>query len=145
MKLLVNDKEIALYLNSLLDPTVCIKDIQLKEHRTAEAIGWALHRKNKDGQIPGKFNDKVIEKVTTGVRLDLSEYVDNIKLALDQRNRSYQKNLHKHIDFLLEKFGESRVLNEYKKSSKEYFIKSVGLALDPNSKMIRRKYNRREC
>jgi hypothetical protein len=140
MKLLVNDKEIALYLNSLLDPTVCIKDIQLPENKTAEAIGWALHRKNKDGQIPGKFNSKVIEKVVSGVREDLSEYVDNVKLALAQRNKLYQKNLNNHIDHLLEKFGEDRVLREYRNSSKEYFIKSVGLSLDPTAELVRRKY-----
>ncbi len=139
MKLLINDKEIAFYLNSLLDPSACVQGIELNENKTAEAIGWALHRRNKEGQIPGKFRDKVIEKVTSGVRSDLTEYVNNVTTTLDNRKRSYQKNLHRHIDYFLDKFGEKNVLDRYKKSSQEYFVKSVGLALNPNSELIRRK------
>lgn len=140
MKLLVNDKEIAFYLNSLLDPSSCIQGIELSESRTADAISWALTRKNKNGQIPEKFNSKVIEKVTGGVRADLTEYVNKIRSNLDNRKQSYQKNMHKHIDYFLDKFGEQYILEKYKNSSQQYFIKSVGLALDPNATLIRRKH-----
>jgi predicted AAA+ superfamily ATPase len=85
MKLLVNDKEIAYYLNSLLDPIDCVKHINVEERYTAEAVGWALHRKNKSGQIPEKFRDKVIEKVTSGVRYDLTDYVSTVTTILDER------------------------------------------------------------
>ena len=139
MKLLVNDKEIAFYLNSLLDPTECVKHVNLGEHHTSEAVGWALHRKDKTGQIPGKFKDKVIEKVTSGVRSDLNEYVGTVTAILSNRKKSYQKNLHKHIDYFLDKFGEQTVLDQYRKSSTHYFIKSVGLALDSDAELIRRK------
>jgi hypothetical protein len=139
MKLLINDKEIAFYLNSLLDPIDCVRGIELSETKTAEAIGWALHRKNKEGQIPGKFKDKVIEKVTSGVRSDLTEYVDRVTTTLDNRKRLYQKNLHNHIDYFLDKFGEQNILNRYKASPQQYFVKSVGLALNPDSELIRRK------
>ena len=98
-----------------------------------------MHRKNKTGQIPGKFKEKVIEKVTSGVRSDLTEYVNNVTTTLDTRKRSYQKNLHKHIDYFLDKFGEQHILDQYKKSSQQYFVKSVGLALNPNAELVRRK------
>jgi hypothetical protein len=139
MKLLINDKEIAAYLNSLLDPSVSVERIELNEKKTAEAIAWAIHRKNKEGQIPEKFKDKVIEKVTSGVRSDLTEYVNNVTTTLDNRKRSYQKNLHKHIDYFLNKFGEQNVLDMYKNSSQQYFVKSVGLAINSDSELIRRK------
>lgn len=139
MKLLINDKELAFYLNSLLDPSACVRGITVSENKTAEAIGWALYRKNKTGQIPGKFKEKVIEKVTSGVRSDLTEYVNNVTTILDTRKRSYQKNLHKHIDYFLDKFGEQHILDQYKKSSQQYFVKSVGLALNPNAELVRRK------
>ena len=139
MKLLVNDKEIAFYLNSLLDPIDCVKHIKVGERHAAEAIGWALHRKDKKGQIPGKFKEKVIEKVTSGVRSDLDEYVRTVTDILANRKKTYQKNLSKNIDYFLDKFGEQQVLHQYRKSSKQYFIKSVGLALDSNAELLRRK------
>jgi hypothetical protein len=140
MKLLVNDKEIALYLNSLLDPIDCVKHIELGEKNTAEAIGWSLHRKDKTGQIPGKFREKVIEKVTNGVKLDLDEYVKTVTAILTTRKKTYQTNLNKNIDYFLSKFDEQQILDRYRSSSKQYFIKSVGLALDPDAELIRRKY-----
>ena len=140
MKLLVNDKEIAFYLNSLLDPTDCVRHFSVGERHTAEAIGWALHRKDKKGQIPGKFKDKVIEKVTSSVSADLDEYVRSVTDVLSVRKKTYQKNLHRHIDYFLEKFGEQAVLDRYKESSQQYFIKSVGLALDPDAELLRRKH-----
>ena len=140
MKLLVNDKEIVYYLNSLLDPIDGVKHIGVGEKHTADAVGWALHRKNKAGQIPGKFRDKVIEKVTTGVRLDLDEYVSTVTTLLNERKQLCQKNLNKHIDYFLNKFGEQHILNRYKQSNQKYFIKSVGLTLDPTATMIRRKH-----
>ncbi len=139
MKLLINDKEIAYFLNSLLDPSTAVKGIKLSEEKTTEAIGWALQRRAKKGFIPKKFNDKIIEKVTNGVQSDLEDYVNRVTLALNNRKQSYQKNLHKHIDYFLEKFGEQHILNMYKNSSEEYFVKSLGLTIDPSAKLVRRK------
>ena len=140
MKLLVNDKEIAFYLNSLLDPIDCVKHIKVGEKNAAEAIGWALHRKDKAGQIPGKFREKVIEKVTGGVKADLDEYVKTVTDILENRKKTYQTTLNKNIDYFLSKFDEQQVLNKYRKSGTQYFVKSVGLALDPSAELLRRKY-----
>jgi vacuolar-type H+-ATPase subunit H len=106
MKLLVNDKEIAFYLNSLLDPIECVRHIKLGEKHTSESIGWALQRKNKTGQIPKKFNEKIIEKVTSGVRSDLDEYVNSVTEILEKRKKAYQTILSKNIDQVLSKFNE---------------------------------------
>lgn len=139
MKLLINDKEIASYIISLIDLKKKVEHLKVPETKTAEAIAWALLRKNKNGQIPEKFNQKVIDKVTDGVRSDLDTYVREVSGILQQHQKFYQKNLHHHIDYFLNRFGEKFVLDQYKKSPKQYFIKSVGLSIDPKGKMIRRK------
>lgn len=139
MKLLINDKEIASYLISLIDLKKQVEQLEISEKATADAIAWALLRKDKKGQIPEKFNDKVKEKITKGVYNDLDEYVTKVNNILDDQRKLYQRNLHKHIDYFIDRFGEKYILDKYRKSKKEYFVKSVGLSLDPTAQLIRRK------
>lgn len=140
MKLLLNDKEIALYLISLLDIKAEALSIPVPEIKTAEAIGWALMRKDKENKIHKKFNDKIKEKVTNGVRSDLEAWRRQALDCIQQKQKFLQKNLHKNIDYILSRFGEEYIINQYAKSSKQYFIKSVGLKLNKSSKLVRRKY-----
>lgn len=49
------------------------------------------------------------------------------------------------LDYILDKLGEENVLEMYKNSDADHFVKSLGLNLDPNSALVRRKkYNNPE-
>jgi len=139
MNLLLNDKELANFLISLLDLKTEALNIPIQETHTAEAIAWALIRKDKKGQMPGKFAPKVVDKVTAGVRSDLEIWKRAAKDLIRNKQKFLQTNMHQQMDYFVDKFGEEFLINAYKHSDKKYFIKSVGLALEPHAKLIRRK------
>ena len=55
MKLLVNDKELANYLTTLIDFSHIFKELKMPETQTAEAIAYALTEKEKG---KGKWQKK---------------------------------------------------------------------------------------
>lgn len=139
MKLLLNDKELAYFLISLLDLKTEALEIPIQETNTEQALGWALVRRDKKGQIPGKFAPKVIDKVTAAVRTDLEIWKRSVKDVIKNKQKFLQKNIHQQMDYFIDKFGEDFLLNCYRDSDKQYFIKSVGLALDSSAEFVRRK------
>lgn len=139
MKLLLNDKELAHFLISLLDIKSEALNIPVQETHTAEAVAWALVRKDKKGQLPEKFTPKVVDKVTAGVRSDLEIWKRTAKDLIRQKQKFLQTNMHQQMDYFVNKFGEDFILEKYKSSNKQYFVKSVGLSLDPSAVLVRRK------
>jgi hypothetical protein len=141
MKLLVNDKEIANYLSNLADVYDIIKDIQVKDTHLQPVVEWILEKKHREGglNIP-KFKLKFKGKLYSAVRKDLETYVKEVKTIIDLYRKKYYTNIHKHTDYFLKKLGEQQVITYYKESNTPGFIKSVGLHLDPNGELVRRKY-----
>jgi hypothetical protein len=138
MKLLINDKELANYLISLIDFKKDVIHINLESTNTEEAIAWALVKKNKKGMIPEKYNSKLKEKLIYGVKTDLAIWKRKVEEILKNKKKFVTKNLHENMHVFIERFGEEFLLEKYKKSKKDYFVKSVGLSLNKKSKLVRR-------
>jgi hypothetical protein len=139
MKLLINDKEIAYFLASLLDHRSILKQINQDEKHTAEALDWALVKKGDQQFIPQKFSAKAVEKITCGVKKDLQIFYKKIKYLLRNKKKQDFVLIFKNIDFFIEKLGENRILDLYKKSTSQNFVKSLGLKIDKKATLVRRK------
>jgi hypothetical protein len=142
MKLLINDKEIAHFLCSIINTDSSIKDIRINEKETASSINWVLEKKNNAKDLDGvkKFLDKIKEKIEKGVAADTRDYINNVKTILKNRYNYNYNHIHKNLDYFMDKLGEDVVLELYKFNKKQNFVKSVGFNLDLNSQMVRRKH-----
>jgi hypothetical protein len=150
MKLLINDKEIADYLFTLLYqdkkiPLDIFADIELNEEHTAQALSWALEKRENRRFIPKKFSAKAVRKIISGVEKDLGNYLKKIRIVI----RTYKHDLKKkklqdlhmirsNIKYILDKLGTEYVLGNYKKSSQDGFVKSIGLQIDSSAVLVRR-------
>ena len=70
MKLLVNDKELAHYLISLIDLKDHCAHIELDERKTAEAIHFIIEKRDHHKFDIEKFRDKFKEKLVRGISAD---------------------------------------------------------------------------
>lgn len=139
MKLLVNDKELARYLISLIDLKDACSGIELKEHKTAEAIEYIIKKRDSHKFELDKFRDKFKEKLFRGVTGDLKHWVDRVNTTIQNYDSHHFLYIHKHIDYFIKALNEKTVIEYYLKSKKQYFIKTVGQQIDPTAEMIRRK------
>ena len=141
MKLLINDKEIAHFLLSLIDYLKFCKDIELAWTETeVEAIGW-WNSKKRDYQNfnQTKWKDKFWQKVRKGVDADAGRYFTEMQQRLSTVKLENYHLVHKNIEYFIDKLGEDRILELYKENQKQNFVKSVGFSLDKSSVMMRRK------
>ena len=141
MKLLINDKEIAHFLLSLIDYLKFCKDIELVWTETeVEAIGW-WNSKKRDYQNfnQTKWKDKFWQKVRKGVDADAGRYFTEMQQRLSTVKLENYHSVHKNIEYFIDKLGEDRILELYKENQKQNFVKSVGFSLDKSSVMMRRK------
>ena len=104
MKLLINDKEIAYFLISLLDLKKDLLNIPVPEIKTSELIGSILLRKEKEGMIRPKFYKKIKDKVRLAVRDDLESWRRQVLLEIREKKKFLERNLHNDIDFFVKKF-----------------------------------------
>jgi len=143
MKLLVNDKELARYLISLIDLREHCSHIKVdesNESKMAEAMLFIIDKRDHHKFDLNKFRDKFKEKLNRAITSDLKDWANRVNDTLTfYRNNHFQK-IHRHIDYFIEKLGENLVIEHYLKSDSQYFIKTIGLQLDENAQMIRRKY-----
>ena len=142
MKLLVNDKELAHYLISLIDLKEMCREIKVDEStssKTAEAVTFILEKKNHHKYDLEKFKNKFKKKIYGGVTSDLNSWRREINDILTSYKKIHFQNIHKHIEYFIEKLGEEKIIDLYIKSNQQYFIKTVGLQIDPKAQMIRRK------
>lgn len=140
MKLLVNDKELAHYLITTLDLHSTCSKIEIGQRHTADAINGVIEKTKKSNFNLDKFRDKLKQKITRGVKKDLNEWVHKIKQQVVYYNQNHYKKIHDHLDYVISKVGEDVVIENYMNSKVDYFIKTVGIQLDPNAAMVRRKY-----
>jgi hypothetical protein len=142
MKLLLNDKEIANFLYSLIDHSDAYKTVTLADPYQSEVVLWWLSKKDDAKFIKNieKHKNKLKERIIKTVRDDLKTYVEQIEENLKKRKKFYNDRLYKHLNFFVDQLGEQKILDLYKNSQKNYFIKSVGLSIDPSAVLIRREH-----
>jgi hypothetical protein len=141
MKLLLNDKEIAHFLYSLIDHHEVCNNIVFRETHTTEVVNWWISKaddKKFQKNIP-KHKIKFKARLIKAIEEDLRTYTLEIKTLLNTRKAYYRKHLRTHIEYFINKIGEEKILNLYKNINEDYFVKSVGLHIDPTATLIRRK------
>lgn len=158
MKLLINNKELAHFLCSLVNHFDIAKNLvkynslaswqqikmikqdiryyrrhlrKLRNSGEAEKIEEANKSKWSWGKWPGKF-EKILYK-------ELVTYVEKIWQIMDSRRAQYFDLIHINIDKVVSALGEQRVLDLYKQSQFKYFVKSTGDTIDPHAEYIRRQ------
>jgi hypothetical protein len=139
MKLLVNDKELAHYLISLIDLKDHCLHIELNERKTAEAIQFIIEKRDHHKFDIEKFRDKFKEKLWRGVSADASEWRSKVNTVLENYKKNYFGQLHKQSEYVIEKLGAENIIDAYMASDRQYFIKTVGQQIDHTATMIRRK------
>lgn len=139
MKLLVNDKEIANYLCTLLDIKSQCSHVELGDQAVSEAIRFIVEKRDHPKFVLEKFKAKFKEKLWRGVSKDLEAWRDQVNNIVTNYRKYHFRNIHLHIDYLLDQLNETAVIDHYLNSNIDYFIKTVGLQIDPGAEMIRRK------
>ena len=137
MKLLINDKEIINFLSSLIGVTNEVEDIKLSEVNTITTVEWISSLKNTkkfEKRLP-KFK----ESIEAAVSQDLREFVNQIKIAIKNKKQSSTYIIKHEVENIINAIGEDTILKEYKKSPVQNYVKSIGLAIDKNATLIRRK------
>ena len=139
MKLLLNDKEIARFLIELVNVLDSCKHIELDQRHTAGMIAWIIETRDKPRFNLEKHRAKIKQKIHQGVRKDLKAWVDLVNQQIANHKEYFYKNIHKRIDILIDQLGEDRILEIYRSHPKQNFIKTVGLKIDPDAEMMRRR------
>jgi hypothetical protein len=158
MKLLINNKELAHFLNSIINHYQMAKDsvtyehseswthirqikTDIRQHRRwlrkmrnsgeAEQVEEANRARWSWGKWPGKL-EKILYR-------ELTDYVGKIWQLMDQNKEKYFQVIHKNMDQVLEALGTERVLSMYKKSKMQNFVKSTGLTISKDAELVRRQ------
>ena len=139
MKLLLNDKEIAHFLISVIDHATPIKSIDYSERELAQVIKYIIEEKEKPKYNLDKMRQKFKDKILRGVARDLRNHIDKAKTELENRRTFYFNHIHKHLNYFIDKFGEENILEYYDKSRKANFVKTTGRTIDQKSILVRRK------
>lgn len=148
MKLLLNDKEIARFLISLIRAEDSCKHIELPQHHTANAINYVIETKNKPKFDLEKHKAKIKQKIHQGVRKDLSYWESQVKQHIANHKQHFYTNIYQHFNLIVKKLDEKTILDHYKVHPKQDFIKTVGFQIDPTATMVRRinfKSNIEDC
>lgn len=142
MKLLVNDKELAYYLISLIDIKDYVKNIQIDESNNsniAGVIGWVSEKKQSPKFDLGKFKNKIKDKIANGVANDLRNWQKEVNRTIQETRSNKLKKIQENASYIIDKLDEDLIIKNYLKSSSNHFIKTVGQQLDPHAQMIRRQ------
>jgi hypothetical protein len=121
MKLLLNDKEISHFLVSQVDHLDALKMLWNNQEKAGEVISYIIFEKQKPKFNLEKMRKKFKDKIRGAVERDLKSWWGSAKDMLDTRKKFF---------------------DQYKKSWKQNFVKSVGYQIDPKAVMVRRtKFN----
>lgn len=132
MKLLLNDKEIAGFLTSLIDiDKILAKDDFNMEFNVTENFLYTLHPK----MLSKKNHSRLYGKIQKSINKDLSTYVQKYNECYEK----YFSIIHSNIEIFIEKFGEDAIFENYKISGHTNFVKGVGSHLIDDIDFIRRK------
>lgn len=135
MKLLLNPKEIAFFLVNSIDYKKQLEknDIFFKDECLQKYLA-ELHPK----MLEPRAKDKLISKLKNAISEDLKNYLDAVKKELRKLKNKNVKLINTHIDYFIEKIGEEKIFDLYRKSKFQNFVKTVGYQLDPKSIMVQR-------
>jgi hypothetical protein len=140
MKLLLNNKEIAHFLLSLIDYYKSVKDIEMPGDEVNEAITYIVIEKNKKKFDLLRMQKKFKDRIESAVSRDLKNYKMEVQKVLKAKREQYYELVHGNIDYFIDTLGEENILNLYKNNAKQNFVKSVGLKIDPSGILIRRRH-----
>lgn len=142
MKLIVNDKELAYYLISLIDVKDYVKHLTIDESNSSNVAGviaYILSKKELPKFQLGKFKIKFKEKIRNGVSNDLANWRREVQLIIKQVRADRLKKIQKHAGYIIDRLDENLIIESYLKSPHQHFIKTVGQQLDATASMMRRK------
>ena len=151
MKLLLNDKEIAHFLFSLIDHYPQVRDnVKLNlEHTEKYQEDWlakeAKKKKKREEKYVHPKNEwddddkrKFFDKVRKIVLRDVENYYAACRIYLKEKRESDFNTIHKNLESIIETLGKEKIINLYKNSNYENFVKGTGFSLDKNAEMMRR-------
>lgn len=144
MYLLLNNKEIAHFLVSELKFREAAGAVKLDLSELLNEIEEKVYlTKNTKNYLRNGFSKEFKIKITDRIRKRLHEALRRWR---DEVNESieFEKNytfgiVHKNIEYFIEALGEDNILDLYKKSKFDNFVKSVGLQIYRDNHLIRRK------
>jgi hypothetical protein len=167
MKLLINNKELAHFLNSLINHLDLAK--KKTKYNRFESYGLVreIKRNIREHKIELKNMDitdtprgkakalplvwrwgKWPSKLQKALGRELRNYVDKIIELQNIYKQQFFEIIHNNMDKLLETLGTEHVLSMYHKSKFQYFVKTVGLNISKDAQLIRRqdfKDYRQDC
>lgn len=138
MKLLLNEKEIANYLYSIVDHLESAKQIPFDKTNIKEVKEYIKVELAKDKFNLDKMRKKFKDKIHSAVERDMKNYVGNVKSHLKKRKKKIYTSLHTKLDTFLNAIGTDKVIENYRKSSKTGFVKGTGLTIDNSAQLVRR-------
>ena len=139
MKLLVNDSEIARYLISLIDLKEICSHHKIQPINVQEAINFIIEKRDHHKFDINKFRDKFKEKLYRGNLADVNDWAKAVKGTLNNYKSNHFTKIRDHVEYFIDKLGEKHIIDGYVNSDCQYFIKTVGMQIDPTATMIRRK------
>jgi len=148
MKLLLNDKEIAHFLNTkadiyertkkenpLLEPELRLIYAEFYEKKNSDKVKGQKMKHFWDDRAKSKFYDKLYKAINRDTR----EWVKKVKEYVPKKKEYNFHKIHKNIESIISKLGIDNIFEQYKKSNYKNFVKGTGLTLQPKSNFIRRK------
>lgn len=141
MKLLISDKEIINYLLTNLNYIDCEEEelVHYRNH-VEEVIGWWKVKKNKDHERwnEKKWAPKLKDRLKKAVEADVRQYIQDIKDNVDAKKEKNRILISKKLNYILKKLSIKNVLQQYKKSNVDGFVKSTGLTINSRAILIKR-------
>jgi hypothetical protein len=143
MKLLLNNKEIAHFLASQIKYAEAAYSVPYDTTITQQLeVQIKVEKSKKKYRLYGLDDDlkkRIKNKIFKSVEEELKAWIDQVNESIDYERQCTFELIHENIDRVLEKLGEEKVLEKYKNSSKQNFVKSVGLRINSDGELIRRK------
>lgn len=142
MKLLLNDKEIAHFLVSLVDHKEAAINLEFLQPTIQQTIAEIREETKKKSFNLSKKRNKIKHRIQRAVISDLKDHKVRVRNLISSREKYFSEQIKKHIEYFINKFGEETILDLYAKSSTQNFVKTVGQSLSSDTTLIRRKdYN----
>lgn len=139
MKLLLNDKEIANFLFVIAGIDIeAIKRLPFGVGHIDSAIDYTCRERNKKSFNLDQKRDKIKAKIRRAVEKDLGAWMKSITNEIKNQKQTRFKNIHKNLNYFINKLGEENILNAYLKFDQKNFVKSTGLHINPQAKLMRR-------
>jgi hypothetical protein len=136
MKLLLNDKEIAHFLSSLINFNRFIDEDPF-ERNEANRV-YKRESKNKNlSNIETRSKSQL--KIKKAINSDARTYISILQQKIDEKRNNSFKNIHRNIQFFIKRLGKENILKLYKRSKIDNFIKTTGLQINPDAGLVLRK------